>query len=230
MKRKALLLLFTATLALAVPAYAQTVLLFGFTGYDYQDPNPDAVNYLAVGEGYKVVGFATSFGALLSPYVDTSTYEYTYHAFNLTVSTRSFAAGFLGVNFLNGGRARYYRDPLLGGTPGTYGTNPPNATAPSTFIDGTMRIGGHVDNFQLFYNFNTNTGNFQGNMTLDEGPDLIYVPSSQYAGWVLGGVAGPGAGAPVPTGYDHQVSGECQIPDITPTTHATWGAVKALYR
>lgn len=230
MKRRALLLLFTALLALAVPAQAADILLFGFTGYDYEDPDLDAANYLAVDDGYKVVGFATSFGPYLDPYVDPSTYEYTYHAFDLTVATRSFAAGFLSVDFANGGRARYYRDPLAGGTPGTYGTNPPNATAPSTFIDGSMRIGGHIDNFTLFYNFNSNTGNFQGNMTLDEGPDLIYVDPSQYAGWVIGGVSDPPGSTIPPAGYDHQVSGECRIPDITPTTHATWGAVKSLYR
>ena len=34
----------------------------------------------------------------------------------------------------------------------------------------------------------------------------------------------------VPVGYDNQLSGECRIPDATPTTHRTWGAVKALYR
>lgn len=230
MKRKALLLLFAATLALAVPARAADILLFGFTGYDYEDPDTQPGTYLAVGEGYKVVGFATSFGPLLDPWVDPSTYEYTYHAYDLTVSSRSFFGGFLSVNFANNGRGRYYRDPLLGGTPGTYGTNPPNATAPATFIDGSMRIGGRIDNFALFYNFNTNTGNFSGNMTLDEGPDLIYVPASQYAGWVLGGLSDPPGTTLPPTGYDHQVSGECRIPDATPTSHATWGAVKALYR
>src|SRR5438876_5241444 len=56
MKRKALLLLFTAIVALAMPAHAQQYeLLFAFTGFDYQDPNPvpgpnPDPGYLAVGE------------------------------------------------------------------------------------------------------------------------------------------------------------------------------------
>jgi len=234
MKRKALLLLFTALVAFAVPVHAQTYeLLFAFTGFDYQDPNsvpgpnPDP-GYLAVGEGYKVVGFVTQFGPLLTPWVDTSTYEYTNHIFNLTVVNHVFFGGFLDADFGPHGRGRYYRDPLSGGTPGTYGTFPPNATSPSTFIDGSMRIGGDINNFVLTYDFNSNQGNFNGDMNLDEGPDLIYIPSGQRSGWTLGGLAGRPNNT-VPAGYDNQVTGECKILS-TPVTHKTWGAVKALYR
>jgi hypothetical protein len=234
MKRKALLLLFTAVVAFAVPARAQQYdLLVAFTGFDYQDPNtvpgpnPDP-GYLAVGEGYKLVGFVTQFGPLLTPWVDTSTYEYTHHLFNLTVVNHVFFGGFLEADFANGGRSRYYRDPFAGGTPGTYGTFPPNATSPSTFIDGSMRIGGSVDGFVLTYDFNANQGNFNGTMNLDEGPDLIYIPSGQRTGWTIGGLAGR-PNSVIPAGYDNQVAGECKILS-TPVTHKTWGAVKALYR
>jgi hypothetical protein len=238
MKFKALLLLLTAGIALSAPARAQTYeTLFAFTGYDYQDANTvlpvgsdlnhDA--YLAVGEGYKVVGFVTSFGPLLTPYVDQVQYEYTDHLYNLTVAVHSFFGGFFEADFANGGRGRYYRDPYSGGTAATYGTNPPNATAPSTFIDGSMRIGGSVDNFILTYNYNAGNGNFSGTMNLDEGPDLIYVPAPQRLGWTLAGLAGPPQNGTVPAGYDNQVSGECKIL-TTPTTHKTWGALKALYR
>jgi hypothetical protein len=233
MKRKALLLLLTAIVAFAVPAYAQTYeLLFAFTGFDYQDPNtvtgpnPDP-GYLAVGEGYKVVGFVTQFGPLLTPYVDTSTYEYTNHIFNLTVSNHAFFGGFLEVDFADGGRARYYSDALSGGTHGTYGINPPNATSPSTFIDGSMRIGGGLKSSVLTYDFGLNQGNFSSTMNLDEGPDLVYVPAGQRPGWTLAGLAGR-PNATVPTGYDNQLTGQCQVL-TTPAEHKTWGAVKALY-
>ncbi|HTM57777.1 MAG TPA: hypothetical protein VL123_05120 [Candidatus Udaeobacter sp.] len=234
MKRKALLLLFTALVAFAVPVHAQTYeLLFAFTGFDYQDPNsvpgpnPDP-GYLAVGEGYKVVGFVTQFGPLLTPWVDTDTYEYTNHIFNLTVVNHVFFGGFLEADFGPHGRGRYYRDALSGGTPGTYGTFPPNATSPSTFIDGSMRVGGDINNFVLTYDFNSNQGNFNGDMNLDEGPDLIYIPTGQRSGWTLGGLAGRPNNT-IPAGYDNQVTGECKILS-TPVTHKTWGAVKALYR
>ena len=232
MKRKALLLIFAACLAFATRAGADQ-LLFGFTGFDYQDPNLDGT-YLDLGEGYNVLGFVTGVGPLLDPYFDTSVNEYTLQIHNLSVVARFFTAPNLTVQFSNGGRASYYADPLLGGTHGTYGVNPPNATAPSTFIDGSLRLTGSVDNMILTYNFSTNQGNFAGNMTVDGGADAIYIPADQRPGWVLGGLAGNGLSGPpnvpVPTGYDHQVSGECRHPDATSSTQATWGAIMALYR
>jgi hypothetical protein len=234
MKRMALLLLCAATLAMTAPARASgtDVLLFGFTGFDYEDPDTQPGTYLAVGEGYKVVGHLTSVGTYLEPWVDTSVNEYTMHMFNLTVNGNFFVAPFLTVTFDNNGRGRYYEDDIASGTAATYGTNPPNATSPSTFIDGVMQIGGDIDNFVLVYDYSINDGNFYGDMTLDEGPDLIYIPPGQYAGWVIGGINNHGLGGnpSIPAGYDHQVDGECRIPGKTPTTHTSWGSIKALYR
>ena len=68
---------------------------------------------------------------------------------------------------------------------------------------------------------------------LDEGNSSASRRSAgQRAGWVLGGINNHGfpSNPSVPAGYDHQVEGECRIPGKTPTTHKTWGAVKALYR
>jgi hypothetical protein len=239
MKRVALLLLSASLLAVAGPAFAtgpEDELLISFTGFDYQSPNPSGT-YLDLGEGYKVVGFVTSAGPLLAPWVDYTSYEYTIYIRDLTVNGRFFTFPNLTVTFANNGRGSYYADNFVvdGGTAATYGTNPPNATAPSTFIDGTLdpltgeRVTGDVDNFVLVYNFSTSQGSFAGNMTLDGGPDLTYVPIPQRAGWVLGGLLGP-PNATIPTGYDHQVDGECRIPGKTPAAHKTWGALKALYR
>ena len=240
MKRIALLLLSASLLAVAGPAFAtggEDELLISFTGFDYEDPDLSGT-YLDLGEGYKVVGFVTSAGPLIAPYIDPSLYEYTIYIRDLTVNGRFFTFPNLTVTFANNGRGSYYADefPANGGTAGTYGVNPPNATAPSTFIDDPTlcaqcgeRITGDVDNFVLVYNFSTNQGSFAGNMTLDGGDDLIYVPPVQRAGWVLGGLLGF-PNATVPAGYDHQVDGECRIPGKTPAAHKTWGSLKALYR
>jgi hypothetical protein len=229
MKRRALLLLLTLSLAFAGRAKADEFLL-AFTGFDYQDPNTNAAVYYDLGEGYKLVGFVNSpVGPLLDPWVDFGTNEYTVYIRDLFCTSRAAFGPFLSCNFSNNGRGSYYADDLGSGTPGTYGVNPPNATAPSTFTDGSERLTGDIDNFVLTFNFSTNQGNFSGNMTQDGGPDLIYIPPSQRSGWVLGGLAGRPNNT-IPTGYDNQVSGECRIPDATPTTHKTWGAVKSLYR
>jgi hypothetical protein len=238
MKRVALLLLSATLFAHAGPARASggpDQLLIAFTGFDYQDPNFDGT-YLDLGEGYRVLGFVTSAGPLLTPYIDMTSFEYTIYIRNLSVIARFFNAPNLTVQFANNGRGGYFADEFPpAGTKATYGINPPNATAPSTFTDSTAnpltgeRVTGHIDNFVLVYNFSTNQGNFAGNMTLDGGKDIIYVPAGQRSGWVLGGLLGP-PNPTIPTGYDHQVEGQCEIPGKTPVEHHTWGAIKALYR
>ena len=235
MKRFAFLLLCALSVVMTAPkahANAEDILLLGFTGFDYEDPNTNPGTYLDLLEGYKVLGTLTSVGSYLDPYVDPSVNEYTIYVRDLTVNGRFFTFPNLTVTFFNGGRSSYYEDPIAGGTAANYGINPPNATAPSTFIDGAMQITGSVDNFVLTYNFTTKTGNFFGDMTLDGGPMLVYVPPGQRAGWILAGIndLGLNGNPSVPQGYDHQVDGECRIPGKTPATHKTWGAVKALYR
>jgi len=237
MKRKVLLLILTGALALAAPAAADQFLL-GFNGFDYDSALATSTHYLDTGDQYHSVGYITSVDpGLLGSYVDFSVNEYTYYMYGLKVDLQSFGGGVLeaDMGFTTTGRTRYYEDPLSGGTHGVYGTNPPNATAPATFTNGTVALGGKTYNFVLNYDFNLCQGDFSGNMDLDEGVDLIYIPVSQQPGWVLGGLSGTKAlscttNTSIPAGYDHQVTGECRRPSVTPSTHKTWGAIKALYR
>jgi hypothetical protein len=235
MKRAALLLLLTLSV-IAVPAFAQSdVFLLGFAGFDYESPNnvpgPDSTFYLNVGEGYSTLGFVTAFGTYLAPYVNSTTNEYTYHYYDLTVDTYLFDGSSLMVTFINPGRGRFFEDSKATGTAAAYGVAPPNATAPARFIDGSLILGGRIDELVLWYDFNPDApqGGFVGKITLDEGTLLSQVPPSQRDGWTLAGLAGR-PNPSVPVGYDHQISGECRIPGSVPASHQTWGALKALYR
>jgi hypothetical protein len=231
-----LLVLLIAVATLGASAAKADVFLLGFTGFDYEDPNSSPATYLAVGEGYKALGFITSVGPLLAPYYDPSEYEYTLYLFNLTVATNDFDAPnqFLSVTFNDNGRARYFEDGKAGcsacvvGTAADYGIFPPNATAPSTFIDGNLKLGGDVDGMVLFFDYSANQGGFTATMTQDEGSDLQYIPAGQRGGWTLGGLLGR-PGAIIPAGYVNQVVGECYIPEETPVARRTWGSIKALY-
>src|SRR5574341_2419581 len=112
MKRLLLLLLSASLLAYAGSAFAEGAedeLLFSFTGFDYQDPNPSGT-YLDLGEGYRVVGVVTSVGPKLTPWVDFTSYEYTVYIGDLTVNGRFFAFPNLTVTFMNNGRGSYYAD------------------------------------------------------------------------------------------------------------------------
>jgi len=237
MTRPTPILLCAALLAVAAPALSAgnpNAVLFSFTGFDFESPNPSAA-YLEVGEGYRIVGLITGAGPLLTPWMDLSSYEYTVYIRDLTVSARTFESPNLVVQFANNGRCSYYADnfPADGGTAATYGTHPPNATAPSTFIDGTTdplaeeRVTGDLDGFVLVYDVATSNGTFGGVMTLDGGPDLVYVPPGVRANWYLQGLGQ--ANPAFPAGYDHRAEGDCMMIE-TPTAHRTWGALKALYR
>ena len=233
MKRKALLLLATVAALASAPAARADQLLFGFTGFDYVGPNhagPVSGAFINQFDNYYVVGFVTAFGPAISGSVNNTTNEYTFRIFNCVANTVFFDGTDLEVAFLPNARIRAFEDSRSGGTPGTYGVLPPNATSPSTFIDGTMILGADLDNMVLAYDYSAGQGNlFTDHATLDEGTLLPLIPASQRAGWLLSGLAGQ-PNATVPPGYVDQLSGEMQIPGIVPTAHRSWGSIKALYR
>ena len=225
----AIAFLVLACSAAARPAAADTTLL-SFGGYDYHLAAAGSSHYLDVGDSYFSLGFVTGFDpALLGGHVDTSVNEYTYFLNGLTVEVTFFGSGLLEADFSNtgGARARFYEDPLATGTHGVFGVAPENATAPSTFTDGQVALGGQISNFVVTYNFVADQGTFSGSIDFDEGSDLGFLPIAQRGGWAFGGIAGSPL---VPQGYDHQVNGQCQVPSTTPTAHVTWGSIKSLYR
>lgn len=231
MKRRLLLSCITALTLWAMPVQAGSdIFLLGFAGFDYESPDGNPGTYLTLGEGYKAVGFVTSVGPMLTPYYDTDVNEYTFYLFNLTVTARFFdiPTQLLNIQFANNGRGRYFEDDLVAGTNASYGINPPNATAPADFIDGTLVLGGDVDQFQLFYDFNADQGGYSGEMTQDEGTYFTLGYVNPLDGWTLGGLLGR-PNATIPQGYDNQVSGECRIVP-TNATQKTWGAIKKTYR
>lgn len=233
MKRKAVLLLMAATFAFASAAKADNITLLGFTGFDYVQANPNpggaAPGFLQTGDAYHAVGFVTSFHSMLTGVVTPATQEYTFFLDNATATTSSYVNDVLEVTFSNNASVTVYEDARFGGTAAVYGVNPPNATAPSTFIDGTNALTADVDNLTLVYDYNTAQGNFEGTATLVGGSKLFAIPPAQRGGWVLGGLAGA-PNATVPAGYVNQVNGEIQIPGATSATQKTWGSLKALYR
>lgn len=229
MMRKTWLLLLAALVALAAPAAAQTRDdLLDFTGFDYEDTSSPGLQFLAgAGASYGAVGFVTQMNPLVP--TNTGANEYTFNLSNAIVNTSDFADGFLLVYFNPGARFRVYEDPFLGGTPALYGTNPPNATAPASFIDGTLLLGAAIETFVLTYDYNALQGTLDATATLDEGSALGSIPPARRAGWLLSGTAGA-PNATIPAGYEHQISGKVQIPYATSATTKSWGSIKALYR
>ena len=231
--RKALLPLLAAAFAFATPAKADQVSLLGFTGFDYVVQNhagPPSGTWINQFDNYYVVGFVTSFGPNLSGSVNTSANEYTFRISNAVAALVAYDGFSLEVLFSNNARIRVFEDSKTTGTNAVYGANPPNATSPADFIDGTKILGADIDILVLTYDYTASQGNLiSDNVTLDEGTMLGLIPAPQRAGWSLSGLAGL-PNVTVPPGYINQVSGEMFIPGPTPTNHRSWGAIKALYR
>jgi hypothetical protein len=198
------------------------------------------------------VGFVTAFPSLLTPYVNPSDYEYTVVLDELTATDRWWDPGaqFLNVFFGNSGRFRLLEDGKPGcssctpGTPAEYGASPPNATAPSTFADGTLALGGLIRNFIIWYDYQQDTGGYYTTIEIDEGTLKPYLT------WLIGGFGVEGSFDPTasrPEGYTYPWSAlmqaDCPVSKepqrglgpnrslcSTPTRQSTWGAVKAIYR
>lgn len=152
--------------------------------------------------------------------------QYTVVISGLT-SVSKLALGTYDIITYAGGNVSVYEDAIGGGTAATYGTAPPNATAPSTFTDGTNILVGSLSSFQVVYDNATRTGSFEGNLTFTGGSQIGNFPSNQRAGWTFAGVTG---NSPIsPKDYLHQVDGSIYLDNPVPVQATTWGAVKALY-
>lgn len=219
--------LFATLAALALPSGAHAdQFLADFRGFDYEDPN-NTPGFGNVGDGYNSLGLVLSVNPSMLT-INNVGNEYTYRFNNLSATSTELAAPFLFV-FYTAGDFDIYEDSRSGGTAADYGTNPGNATAPSTFVDGTNILGGTVTNFVLTIDLSSGTGSFNGDIVFNRGTQSGSIPPAQLGGWTFAGLtSGGGTGAPV--GYQHQVDGEIRVPDAVPAQTKSWGQVKSTYR
>jgi hypothetical protein len=206
-------------------AYADNTFLLDFTGHDW-------LQWGEMGEPgscYTAVGFVP---AVNSTYLNFNyaTNEYTFILdYPCYASADTFGVqavwNYSGV----GTRFDAFCDPIAGGTAADYGSNPPNLTSPSTFVDGTNVIGGDFQNPGLFFvvDINTRNGNVQAFVDLNRGTQLGNIPvSSRTMALSLAGVREDGAQVQLPDGYFWQIDGEIYIESPTPTEVVSWGKLK----
>src|SRR5262245_18192967 len=127
-----------------------------------------------------------------------------------------------------GGTIDLFRDPAQDHG---YGTNPPNATAPPTFINGALFLGGMFSSFFLFYDTSTGSGAYEGDVVFTAGSGLTTLNQIQADGYTFGGVlSNNAAGGNVPDGYDLQVDGVIEVEVIVGVEQKSWSGIKDLYR
>jgi hypothetical protein len=207
------------------PAAGAAQLLFDYVGFGYESPNGNPGVFADLGEGYVSVGEVP---VLYAPLVfNTGANQYTYHLTAGPVTARFVNAGFVVAQFA-GGTLNVYEDSNTLGTPFDYGVNPPNATAPPTFVDGTLYLQGQLSSFTFVLDTNSNSGSFEANYTVVGGSQLANIPVNKRSGWTFSGVTGNALN--IPEGYAHQVDGQVFVDEVVPAQPTTWGALKANYR
>jgi hypothetical protein len=206
------------------PAGAASLLL-DYVGFDYESPNPDPSQFGEVGSGYVSVGEVP---VLFAPLVfNQAANEYTYVISGLLSVNRQIVGPFIIVDY-SAGNLSVYEDDRGTGTAFDYGTNPPNATAPSTFNDGTLYLSGPVTNFRFVFNTADNSGSFEGEFEATGGSQLANIPAGDRKGWTFAGATSNALD--IPEGYAHQIDGQVILEQVVPTRDASWGRLKANYR
>ena len=207
------------------PAAGATDLLFDYVGFDYESPNPDPGQFGELGSGYVSLGEVP---VLFAPLVfNTVANQYTYVISGLSAVNRSVVGPYVIVDY-SGGALDVYEDSRSMGTAYDFGVNPPNATAPPTFVDGTHFLGGSLTNFRFVYNTVDNSGSFEANYQVTGGSQLANVPVNLRSGWTFAGVTSNEIN--MPEGYEHQVDGQVLVEEVVPAKDTSWGALKANYR
>jgi hypothetical protein len=202
-------------LSLGLASGAQATSLIDFVGYSYEfggfppsDPG-DALNFVALVDG-------------LTPPLswNPAGNEYTLHLTNLTSLGAEHPDPNNIVVSYSGGVLNLHEDSSFNSETGI---NPPNATVPSSFIDGPLYLGGDLAQFTIFFNTQFNSGAFEADVTFNDGSHLAEL-GAQNTGYTFGGVFIFGT----PQGYDLQWDGQILL-DPVAVEAVTWGGVKSTF-
>jgi len=217
-----LLLILAATTCVGV-AHAD-VALIDYLGFSWETggfPPSD------MGDVMNVVGVVDAIDPIFGITLGSGT-EVTFHISGLVSNGGILSSGVLTVSYSNGD-FDLYEDT----TPDhDYGTNPPNGTAPSTFVDGSLLLGGHFSSFFLYLDTSTGAGVYEGYLTFDAGSGLGTINQLQVPGYTFGGAFNTTAvgGNNIPTGYDLQIDGTLQVGPWIAVQQKSWTGIKNLYR
>jgi hypothetical protein len=219
-----LLLATCAVLSLAPAARAQS-LLFDYVGFDYESPDPNPATFGEPGSGY--VGLGTV-PFLFAPLVSNTTLnEYTFVIQGLSPTSVIPVGSFNIINY-SAGSVTIYEQAKLGGTPADFVPNPPNASVPTVFTDGTAILVGTLTNFQLVIDTSNGVGSFEAVFNATGGSQLGNFPLNQRTGWTFSGTTGQALN--IPEGYAHQIDGQTFLDAPVAARRMSWGRLKAGYR
>jgi hypothetical protein len=215
------------------PAFAAGPSIDWDPAYGYQ-PGATISNH-PVGSEFKMVGVISGFDI---PFQDLNaldpTREYTFVVKGL-ISQGTVASGPPSFTFyetqFTGGTIEIYED--LTPQPAAFDPNPPNATVPSYFEDGTLILAGSFTRFVIQANNFTafQTGNIEGDINWTGGTLLsrtFATGERPCPGLFTGGMTWrTTVGIP---GYLYRHDGKIDLQCPTDVRSSTWGKIKSMYR
>ncbi|MBU1700632.1 MAG: hypothetical protein KJ970_11755 [Candidatus Eisenbacteria bacterium] len=217
-----------ASLVISVPVMAQDPLLdwgpscFGWeTDYSGHISNP--------GSELTIYGRIDTFYDPLGD-LDPDLVEYTFVFEGLTSLGTAVIGGMIYETDYTDGTFKIYADV----TPDfDFGVFPPNATAPSSFVDGDLVLEGTMANFHVFLIDTGAPPGATGTMTAD------WECTGGTLSNLLLGCGGPVLGTwtddpdvvPIPQGYTNHTDGKFDLLYCppTPAKMSTWGLIKSIY-
>jgi len=122
-----------------------------------------------------------------------------------------------------GGTLEVWRDPAQNAD---WGIFPPNATAPSTFMDGSLLLQATFNDFVLILT-PSGSGAYEGHL---DGVAGALISACTDCIYTWGGSFDSNAGAQMPDGYDVQIDGVLEVDESISTRHESFGAIKSLFR
>ncbi len=199
----------------------------------FYGPPSSTFNNQPIGNPLAGLGTVSDFNAPFA-FLDASdpTREYTIVISGL-ISQGTTTIGAPGLQFYttnySGGSIQIYEDL----TPDhDYGVNPPNATAPSTFSDGTLLLSGVFTRFVVQTNDFTQfqVGNAEGDISWNGGTliDLTMTGGEPCPGLFTGGLTW--RPSVLIAGYQFRHDGKIDLNCPVPAEAKSWGKVKAQYR
>lgn len=204
-------------LALAAPARATTTSMVQLSGKCWETGGAIPSQ---LGDELTAVGTVTSIRKPL--FWSPSRFSYTW-AMSGLVSTGESVYGTTRVTEYAGGIFRMHVDALPSNA--VYGVNPPNATAPATFIDGASTyLEGNFTSFTMTLNTSTQAGSLFGSLTFTGGN--AYPQLTDPAGWTVGATLTRTA----PEGWDADVNATLFVSGPLGVDAASWASIKSLYR
>ncbi len=212
-----LLVVAAALIAFAAPTFAQPAI--DYVGYSWETGGFPASD---PGDVLICLGVTSNLDPIFG--VDLGVDELTFHLYDLVSTGEIDLGGGMFMVTYTGGMMDVWRD---GAQNADWGVNPPNATAPASFTDGTLFFQGAFIDFTLFMTAGGG-GSFEGTLNGLGGEILGDFCSNCAYTW--GGTFTQASGADIPAGYDMQMDGELLIEGSVANEDETWSGVKNLFR